>query len=138
MNNDKLEQILKGLSAADVPAEVRILAEETGDNFTVALKLLQSQESLFSRRRIIGYALAAAAMVVLAFIGGFMAGVSGHGGPPPAHGSAVVQASDGDASQSFWRAKAIAIMESKPQLQGGRQSRNWMNAYRQYKERNHE
>jgi hypothetical protein len=131
MDRGNIEEILKGIGGEDIPAEVRNISEETSESFTRALKFLRSRHSRYIvafewlvgsfRRFAVGAVVAA---VILAFVVGVGLGRWSKSrtvtdmpeslmispGPTVKWPSYAVD----DSGEGFWRAKAVALLQSKP------------------------
>jgi hypothetical protein len=124
MNDEKLKQILNKIGQTDVPQEVTLLAEQSSRNFSAALKIPQPKHWLLTPVRL----LAAAAVIVFAFaLGRWSTPVSPKITVYAAQSSTRLTAQINN--DSFWRQKAIAVMQSRPYTQSAGEL---LNLYKQY------
>jgi hypothetical protein len=124
MNEEKLIQILKNISQADVPPDIALIAEQTSRNFSAALKIPQPKHWLLTPVRL----LAAAAVIVFAFaLGRWSTPVSPKITVYAAQSSTRLTAQTN--SDSFWRQKAMAAIQPRPYAQSAGEL---LNLYKQY------
>jgi hypothetical protein len=124
MHDEKLKQVLNKIGQTNVPPEIGLLAEQSSRNFSAAIKISQPRHWLLTPVRLI----AAAAVLVLAFaLGRWTKPVSPKATIYAAQSSTrLVTKVD---SESFWRQKAMAAMQSKPHT---RSAGELLNLYKQY------
>ncbi|MGA2092582.1 MAG: hypothetical protein ABSH16_04125 [Sedimentisphaerales bacterium] len=129
MNDEKLKQILNKIGRTNVPQEVTLLAEQTLRNFSAALKIPKPQHWFLTPVRF----LAAAAVIVFAFALGrwstpITPKITTYASQSPISLTAQTN------TDSFWRQKAMASMQSRPYAQS---TSELLNIYKQYLKEKH-
>ena len=114
MNEAKIEQILKKIGEADVPADITLLAERTSRNISSVLRIEQSKNQFLA---VVRYA-AAAAVIILAFaIGRWSTKQEAIDKGYTYDSAKSVYATDGTKTESFWQQKIIAATQPSPYAQ---------------------
>ena len=127
MNEEKLEEILNKIGRENVPPNAALIAERVSQNFSTVLKIPQPRQSFFGPLRLI----AAAAVIVLVFAAGRWSKSLPQGHPSPAI-TAYAQMNSQNNTDSFWRQRAIAAMQSRLTVQTNISYTEKFNAYKKY------